>query len=495
MKKKLFSFLAAILVLSMLLCTVSCSKKDNPGDTNSSDSVTTDTGDVEYVAPNKKYNGKQITIASSNYVGAWKILDYHIAMKDDTKTLIGEAISRRNAIVEQELGIGINIYPTSQGDRNNYKNLQTAIQTGDKAFDFALPMSSGIAAMLQTEGMLVDLKTISTLDLTHSWWNQNANNEYTIFGKQYAAVGDICFFNSVSPIVTYFSKDMIEENDLPNPYDLAEDNEWTFDTMKSMAIEVSNDSNATTPGVDWDDTFGIAAEQSSLVYWLLSTGERLTGRDADGNVTLTIYNDRSVDIVAAARDILRDESITRALNITPGGSYNSFHKDYAIPKMANGEMLFMSFQLLGGIDMSAQAINFGVVPMPKYDEAQKDYITYGNAAFSDHVIVPGGLLTPDLEMIGYVIESMGYYAQKYITPAVVEQSVTLKGVTDEESAKWIEFILDKQIFDIGYIFDWGEMLNMFAALVTSDADFSSQYASKSGAIIAGIEKSMNAMRG
>ena len=63
---------------------------------------------------------------------------------------------------------------------------------------------------------------------------------------------------------------------------------------------------------------------------------------------------------------------------------------------------------------------------------------------------------------------MGYYAQQYITPAFVEQSIKLKGVRDEDSMKMINLILDTQTFDVGLIFEWGGMSQMLREMGASN---------------------------
>ncbi len=449
MKKVFCALIAIVLLMSTAFCTVSCSE-DNGDENESKGNVSTLAPDAEYKAPDVTFDGKNVTIATYDYDAPWVFCSHSLTDKEDDGSVIGKSIVQRNLAVENELDVNIELFALSGDDRGNSTTLQNSIQKGESLFDFALPMSASIAPMLATKGMLTDLKSIETLDLTHSWWNQDANFEYTLYGKQYAAVGDICYFNLGSPIATYFNKDMISKYKLEDPYVLAENGEWTLEKAIEMSRAVSSDNG---DGVlDDNDTFGFGAEKSSLIYLLFSSGVRLTGRDSDGNIVPTLYSARSDTIASTILTLIADNATARSMGINVLNSSGSFHSDYAMPKMGKDELLFISFQLLGGLNMSALGINFGVVPSPKYDIFQEDYISFGNTWFSDHLIVPA--ISPDIEMVGYVVESMGYYAQQYITPAVVEQSVTLRGVTDETSAYWMNQVIDSQIFDIGYIFNW-----------------------------------------
>ncbi len=495
MKAKVCAFVAVVLILCTILCTVSCSKDDPDIErpTGSHDTNEKDPNN-EYEVPNVNYSGKEVTVASYNYSGEWSFMENHVAMIDDVSTPIKKSIVQRNLAIEEELGVIVNLYTLGSGDRGNSTVIQSAILQGDKVFDFALPMSAGIGSMLRTMGMLVDLNEIETLDLSKSWWNQNANDEYSLYGQQYAAVGDICLFNTVSPIVTFFSKDMIVDYGLEDPYELAEKGTWTLDKMISMSAQVSRSLDG-NDSIDNEDQFGFAGEISSLLYLVFGTGVRLTDRDADGNIVLAVNTDKTVSAVDKILALLRNNEVSRVNNLQVTG-IAGFHKDYAIPKMASKNLLFLSFQFIGAIEMTSLGINFGIVPNPKYDVAQEEYYTYSNSWFSDHLIVPGGAMTPDLEMVGYVIDAMGYYAQQYITPTIIDESLKLRNVTDETSAKWVDRILDTQVFDIGYIFNWGGLKTMFERdMVVDNKSFTTLYKENEEKIISALEDTILDMGG
>ncbi len=504
MKKRISVFLALILAFTMLFSMASCdSPTENPVDESNlqttAESVTIDPSvEIEYINPNKNFNDKEITIASTSYSGTWNIYNYNIAMVEDTlNTPISKAIVGRNLIVEDELGIIINLFPLDAKDRGDTSKLQNAINRGTKLFDFALQMYGGLSTMLQTKGMLVDLQSIETMNLSKSWWNQNANEEYTIYGTQYAAVGDICFFSLGGPLVIYFAKDMVLNHNLKDPYELAESGMWTLDKMNEMATQVSGDLDGDDK-IEDTDRFGLIAGTSTFCYFMLTTGNRLTGRSPDGDITVTINTEFAIKSYEKIKEILGNDAICRNLNINIMASkYNEhFHEEYAFPKMKNNEVLFMSFPILGALDMGMRDINFGIVPNPKYDLTQKEYISFADSTFSDCLIVPGGKITPDLDMIGYVIDSMGYYAQKYITPAFIDVSVRSRGVRDEISAVWVKRVIDSQIFDVGYIFNWGSMISLFDSdALTGATSFASSYKELESKITASLENSLSNMRG
>lgn len=134
------------------------------------------------------------------------------------------------------------------------------------------------------------------------------------------------------------------------------------------------------------------------------------------------------------------------------------------------------------------------MPLPKYDEAQKDYISIANTFFSDHVIVPS--TNPNLEMTGIILEAMGYYSQQLIVPAFIDKTVMNKSVRDEDSAKMIELVLATQTSDVAFIFDWGKINSNFATMAgANNINFASSYASIESNIDAALEKTIADLKG
>jgi hypothetical protein len=145
-----------------------------------------------------------------------------------------------------------------------------------------------------------------------------------------------------------------------------------------------------------------------------------------------------------------------------------------MPKLMANELLFYSNQLLVTLNLREMESDFGIVPMPKADEKQENYISIANTYFSDHVVVPA--TCGRLEQTGHLLDAMGYYAQQYITPAFIDQSIKLKGVRDEDSLNMINLIHATQTFDVGQIFDWGGMSTILTDMVIkNETNFASRW--------------------
>lgn len=488
--------LSLALLTALLLQSVSCGSTSSSGiDTTAASADTTDTTALssEYTAPNVDYGGRTVTMTGYNYDGAWVILRYNVALEEENGDFINDAIVKRNRAVEEALNIKLDLIPLTVDDRGSSAVLQKYVLAQEDVVQVGMQMASGMSQLLTTEGMVVDLQEIPTLDLSHSWWNQNANEEYTLFGKQLTAIGDICLYNLGAPVVVYFSKTLVENNKLDNPYQLVYDGKWTLDTLQKMSASIANDINGNSE-IDQDDIFGFAGEGASMDYFFYSSGIRYSARDKAGNIQVTLNSEKSADLAVKLVNFLLDQKTTIFNNNWSKIFTTSVFTEFMMPKLMENELLFFSNQLHVALNLRSMETNFGILPMPKYDEAQKDYIAFGNAAFCDHIVVPS--TNTDLEMTGHFLEAMGYYAQQYITPAFIDVSVKDKAARDEDSVNMINLIREKQVFDVGFIFNWGAMRkNLQNLAYKNDTNFASMWASIETAVNTELEKTVSMLKG
>lgn len=497
MKKTNRTITALLAALSIL--AVSCgSEAETPGTSTANDSGSeTGTEAVsEYEKPDVDYGGKTVTYITHQWSSNWVINSYELDASEENGDLINDAIVKRNRAVEEILKVKLEVLPlTEANDRSSPTNFQKYALSGEELFSFAMLMCGTLPSLLTIEGMFVDLNTMPNLDLSHSWWNQAANEEYNIYGKQQTAVGDICYFNNGAPVVVFFSRELVESNKMEDPYALVKNGKWTLEKMLKLASDAAGDLNGNGT-VDTEDQFGLAAESASLGYILECAGDRLTGRDAKGNIIPTVNNEKTAELcelfINATKDprtVILDGSVKSVLKT----SFSSNFTEFFVPKMMANELLFFTNQLHVALNLREMQTEFGILPMPKYDESQEKYYSFGNAAFSDCLVVPG--TCSDLEMTGNVIEAMGYYSQQYITPAFIDTTVMDKAVRDEESAEIVQMVLENRVYDVGFIFDWGKIRSNFSSMVSnSDPNFASRYAAIENAVKSEMEKTMEMLK-
>jgi hypothetical protein len=109
----------------------------------------------------------------------------------------------------------------------------------------------------------------------------------------------------------------------------------------------------------------------------------------------------------------------------------------------NGQTLFVVDTLLMASKSRQEDINFGILPVAKYDESQEKY---WHVSPNPHaMMVP--ITTSDLTRTGVLLEALSYYSSTYysdhaLIPAYYELALKAKSATDVESAEMLTLIHD-----------------------------------------------------
>lgn len=112
---------------------------------------------------------------------------------------------------------------------------------------------------------------------------------------------------------------------------------------------------------------------------------------------------------------------------------------------------------------------FGILPMPKFDEAQDRYYTYV-AVNSDLMVV--SRTVKDAARTGEILEVLAAKGKEMIMPEYYDVSLKSKGSRDEQSSASLDIIFTQRMYDLGVVFGWGGVIN---ALKTPNANIASLY--------------------
>ena len=149
--------------------------------------------------------------------------------------------------------------------------------------------------------------------------------------------------------------------------------------------------------------------------------------------------------------ITKDENNYLTYGYTPGLvdrlelAYSLFH-DFRLdmedlPSFSKKKVLF-SFTKLEMLTTAYREVdfNFGVLPMPKYDEAQERY--YSRTFDACCPVIP--VTCPDPDMAGAVLEALTCEAYNTTLPAYIETGLQNKYVRDEDSSEMATIVLESQ---------------------------------------------------
>ena len=359
-----------------------------------------------------------------------------IDTEEENGEVFNDAMYKRNRTVEERFNIVIKQIVTPDGANSQTKKL---ILSGDStAFDMFDSRCPDALTNWQ-EGLVLSYDDIPNIDLSKPYWNRTANETLTIGGNQYAAIGNFNFASYEISHALLFNKTMIQDFGLENPYDLVNRQKWTFDKMEEMMKPVIYDLNG-DGAMDGNDRYGYLANPKEVLpnFWI-AAGTFSVGKDENDMPYLAMGSEKFVNAFNKTFSMLWD---TGAYYLGKGGPDIP---QYAIEMFSDNQSLFMDSTLFVIEKMRSAEIEFGIIPYPKYDEAQKNYVSRIEYYMAMQVPVSN----PDPARAGVMLEALNCESAKTIIPAYYEVALKTKYARDDESAQMLDLIMNTLVVDIG----------------------------------------------
>lgn len=470
MKKYMKRLLCVLLLLAMLACMVACdTETDNESSSAESNISTTDTsgGEDSYLMDGvwtpklgilEKYKDREFKVL---VVGS----DHGTYQSDDFTTEpgsggidYGEAyytkVKARNDMIEEKYGVTLKVIKEA-GTWSYVETVREDSTAGTKAYD-AMILTIDDSVTVAQEGLLCDLKTLRNFDSNAPWWDESANEAYSIGNKLYFSTGDITIMNKANTWAILFNKQMITDYSLENPYELFKNGTWTFDKMIEMARQVNTATSVNSnPGEEFtnsDVVYGMITHYGDILEFFGASGMTLASKDSEDNPELSFGSEASVNLAAKILTTMRDAE-WRLYALADGvGMQPAFKAFYT------GRALFRpsGFTAITKCGQWAE-IEYGIMPLPKMLETQEEYYTTATGTFV--ASIPKNCEDP--EFSAYMLDAYAASAKQYVTPAYIEVNLKRKSLRDNESEAVLEYIFSHIIYDIGRVYDFGGLGDMF----------------------------------
>ena len=214
------------------------------------------------------------------------------------------------------------------------------------------------------------------------------------------------------------------------------------------------------------DTVGYAAgaktdSDGSMDAWVPAMGISVT-KMIDGYPELTFYDEHTVEAFEKLKALYRANPGSLCAD---GKTATSF---------IIGNQLFFRGDLNSGSGLRNMQDDYGVLPMPKFDEAQDDYYTtFANIA---SLIVVLSTCT-DTAKVGATLELMAAEAYKQVTPAYFEICLQGKYSDTPEDAAMYDRILGGFVFSFGFCYSTKSLDGIGGLFRNIDRDIAQTYES------------------
>ena len=480
--KQLLIVMMVIALALPLLCACgdSESKQSESGSTDNSVGTSTDTENNaptvrEDVPPEiKDLNGREINVICWDWsAGSNSILGFTgevISNAESDPSAVDIAKQAVIDLVEQEYNVNIGGWVTN--DNSYFDEVRKMVTTGTYEYDIVFG-SSGHAATQMTNGYLTDLKTIPTINLENSWWDQNAVKDLSLGERLFWVCGDINTYDNLGTWCVLFNKNLKNTLGIEKDfYKMASDGTWTLDAFMEICQGVTQEYDGVT-GIDEYDLWACGTETFNIFAHLVGAGMHVVEKDDADLPYLTIRNqtERTYSILGKIVDFYNSEDVM----VANGGKYSNkgysnvweatVHKAFV-----EGRELFYICGLINVASFRSMKDEFGILPMPKTLADQDNYYHTVSPGNSSYMMIPYGV--PEVEDLGLVIEALAMYSQKLVTPEFYEKQLQGRDARDNESEEMLDLIFATRSFDMGPIFNWGGIHSCYTQM---DTDFASRF--------------------
>lgn len=473
MKKSLALFFAFLILCQgmFLSCT---SNKTTVNDNNNllSDEADGDGSFGDRIAPDipkSDFEGYKFTIlVNSCSETNVNLNDFHA--EEITSVAINDAIYNRRLKVESMLNVLIEDVETTNAEFSDAKEyIVTDVKAGTGAYDLA-SIAGYAASLLSQENYLVDLKTVPYINLDAQWWDQTANRDLTILDQLFFTTGEITTSDNDATYCILFNKQIREDNNLENPYELVNSGKWTIDKFIEMASKISGDLDGNGK-FDENDRYGALIWDDTMMGIINASEEKCVTIDDEGLLELTLNTEKTINVIEKFLNFAENDKVAlpyQRIEYTDTLLINMFSQDQA---------LFVTQLIKTAPKLRDMDTNFGILPFFKYDETQNKYYSPISSFFSVFICVPNS--QKDVTRTGIVTEALANESlYGGLTEAYYDR--TLKGITtrDRESQEMLDIIFANRIYDLGWFYGVGgyheAVMNM---LRNKNNNFASMYKS------------------
>ena len=424
-KRTLSLLLIGILAAQTL---VSCgSDKESGTQTTDSEAVSseeTTAAKPEYSLPEKESNGGKTfrILAAGNRNERFDA--------DQTGDVVDDAVYERKRAVEEYLGLKVEfveIDSSWQVADTFAQHISSSVMAEDDAYDL-VSGSMTVLPKLALEGIFYNVLDLD-IDLENPWWVGGLRDTAAINGKLYSLVGDMSMTMYNAEAVVYFNEKLRADNDLPDLYELVRSGKWTVDEMlivaKGLSVDLDGDDKITRDA----DKVGIIGHYTPLATIQAATGISVFGRDGGG----LVYKGLDEKLVSLCEKLSAAVS-DNTLLLGEGETYEA----WAVPFIEDRNLLHVGILNVSG-SMRNMKSDYGILPFPKYDENQTEYLS--DVSLST-VLWAVTVNVSDAELTSKFCEVYGYQSWKNVVPAYYVTTLEDKYSRDDQTKEMLGIIRD-----------------------------------------------------
>lgn len=439
--KKNRTWIVLLLIVSMTFCLLAACGQADPHEagteTGEEKPTETQTESETHMPPpieprlfNTDLNVLHYTVTGSeeSYT-PWE----EIAVEDASGDILTDDIYDRNNWLSEHYGIDVTVEYC--GHEKLKEKADTAIGSGTQDFQ-VLDTFGFLSGRLMGQSYFLNMRQIDTIGLSNPWWNQDILDTYSIAGFVEFAASDMLFLDRGATSIMIFNQEMAEELGIEDPYSQVRQGKWTMEALaKNLELGYMDNGDGT---MDGNDTWGLVAGDDLNLALFEAAGEKIVRMDEDGYF---YYAFLEPDVQEVMMNVYDD------IMLNPYFFNAYLERQNTVPSFDNGQALFTYGTAKVTKSLRSIELVYGLIPVPKYTEEQKEYISWVNAWHDSMFAVMANVSDP--EAVGAALELMSYYSYLNIRSDFYDMVICGRGTRNAESIEMLNILFENRVYDMG----------------------------------------------
>ena len=430
---KLFALLLALIITASAFVACDQEVKDDGNEEKTLSTEITTTAETEFLPDVEKKNYGEnfhMLIQSGEFDYYW--------VEESAGDAMSESIYARQQNVYEHLGVEMTA--TQGAGHDQYGTpFMTAVKNKDGSIESVLSHSYMFLTTFISGGYLTDFLTVDGINLDADYWSRDVMEQVAAGDHLYLGYSD--FRLPYTHVITY-NKEMLErysDSLDESMYDMVRNYRWTLDKMISLASLAYVD--ATADGKTDDDTFGLTGTQwMPFVGFLQSSNIMLVDMDERGDYVVGVFSEKNknktTDLVEKLSALsksdyawfrYRDDALTTSIPLYSGRTLMSLTSIFSLPNYLDYD------------------IDFGIIPYPMFDEAQKD-VGYRSLDWGGWICIPS--YAENMNMVVDTLEVLSFYS-KDVTITFYEKLLGKQVADAPDDRAMLDIIWDSVCADVG----------------------------------------------
>lgn len=407
--------------------------------------------------PNDQYNfrGDSLSISIRNdYV-------YEIYADSTSQEGIDPEVYKRNTYTERRFNFKIkDLQSLCTGDLDHtthVNDVTLALQKGSFKFDviFMWAFQSGklvkganyLDWRLQDENGYLLPYTGESLVNEADWWPAGINNASTVMGHQYIAISDMSISSMESAYSIVYNYKLVNNAKIAeglgyrDMYDIVEQGDWTLDMLYNIVkdLYIDNSYNNNYGNRDDSDTYGFMFQRTTGIdAFINSLGYQCVKND--GKSMPTLWN-MDQTLMTAAEDVVK--------LCTSKGAIDKIDTETDIKFFAEGHAYFATMKLAALRTATMHAMEdpgYGVLPYPKLNKAQENYLT-GSDDHCSVFSIPLMIREDRYEIIGVTMEALSARTNQVVKKQFYDTMLKTNSTRNLQDEEMIDMIINGRVYD------------------------------------------------